>query len=714
MTLNPVETLASEVERGTDMKKKTLTIAVAALMLAVSGCSESKTETESSDARFTPGTYTAEADGFGGTVSVSITAGENSIEKAEIIGKDETESVGQAAFETLTQQLIDAQSAEIDGVSGATFTSNAVKEAAQKAISQAEGTAEETASGTLTPGTYTAVKEGFQHGEVTVSVTVDETSIKDVSVTSITDHPVTVIRTPVEQIPAAIVENQSYNVDAVTGATLTSNAIKNAVKDCLEQAGGSEAFSKAPEHSAKTEKEAVETDVLVIGGGGSGMISAIEASIGDAADEKSGLKVTLIEKAGFLGGNTNVSGGVRYLYTDETGKYDEAWVEQSLQSEKETLSPYMELDFNEPLMRNEIQLMPHTNELLDDLGVVSADAWGYLAFASNDDHKEPKWDGSYLAYVLAPYLDESDIDVRLNTKACELLVNEDGEVTGAKVEDPEGTYEIHARKTILACGGFPYNHELIEKYAPEFTDGIVFAAGTNTGDGIQMAEQLGAEIIGDKMFGHLGADAIEGARPDYSLTFYYGYNSAMYVNMEGKRFVNEDKNSYVIYHDLLKEPEQTGWGIIDGNNKDASVLEESQSQYVHKADTVAELAEEIGVPADALQETIDNYNAMVNAGEDTDFHTAIDRMDVIDEGPYYAFILKPITFSSLVSVKVDGNGHVLKEDGEAIPNLFAAGDMVLGGNITSYYFDARGVGTAMYSGDLTGRTAKQELLSDAE
>lgn len=567
-------------------------------------------------------------------------------------------------------------------------------------------------SSALTPGTYTATKEGFQHGHVTVSVKVDENSIQDITVDEVTDHPVTVIRTPVQQIPQDIMKYQTYNVDVVAGATITSNAIKQAVKDCLEQAGGSEAFSVAVEHATPVDKEDVETDVLVVGGGGAGMVSAIEASIGDSAKESSRLNVTLIEKAGFLGGNTNVSGGVRYVHDDPTGKYDIAWENQAVEDEKAILKPYMELEFNESLMRSEIQVMKHTNDLLDELGVNSVDAWGYLKFDTTDEHVEPKWNGSYLTYALTPYLDDSDIDIRLSTEAKSLITDDSGAVIGVSVEDQEGTYDIYAKKVILATGGFPYNKELIEKYAPDFVNGIVFAAGTNTGDGLVMATEIGADTVGDKMFGHVGADAFEGARPDYSLTFYYGNNSAMYVNMNGERFVNEDKNSYVIYHDLLKQKGEMGWGIIDGNNPDVQVLAGSESEYVHHGDTLEALAEELGIPVDNLVATIDSYNTCVDKGQDTEFGTAIERMDRIDEGPYYAFILKPITFSSLVSVKVDGNGHVINTKGENIPNLFAAGDMVLGGNLTSYYFDARGVGTAMYTGNLTGQTAKQEILEN--
>ena len=224
-----------------------------------------------------------------------------------------------------------------------------------------------------------------------------------------------------------------------------------------------------------------------------------------------------------------------------------------------------------------------------------------------------------------------------------------------------------------------------------------------------MAEKIGAEIIGDKMFGHIGADVIEGARPDFGGAIYYGSHPVIYVNMDGKRFVNEDKNKYVIYHDLLKQPNQTGWGIVDSNNVNIEPLKNSTSSHVVHADTLEELAELIDINPEALIKTVTNYNEDVKKGVDTEFNVSADRLDVIDQAPYYAYTINPITFSSMVGVKVDGDCRVLNKDGQVIKNLFAAGDMVLGGNITSYYFDARGVGTAMYTGTICGQVIKEEM-----
>ena len=682
------------------MKKILHFACTGALAMTLVGCS-------SSTQQYTAGTYTASAMGFGGNVEAAVTVDGSKIIEVVLTGDQETENVGKAALSALTEQVIKAQSAEIDGVSGATVTSNAVKQAVEKALSMAKG---ESTVVSVKDGTYTATKDGFQEGYETVSVTIKDGKIESVEIVESTDFPITLTSAPLKEIPEAIVTHQTYNVDAVTGATFTSNAIKSAVKDCLDQAGVSDGFSAAVVKE-EVEKEDITTDVLVVGAGGAGMMAAVEASVMDDLSKPSGLSVTLIEKAGFVGGDTMLSGGVRYYYDDETGAYDDAWAEACLEKEKAALEASMELEFNEEFMKNEILVNPIANKLMADMGVKDEDAWGYRQFVPSDDYVDPKWSGSYFAYVVGPYIENSSIDLKLNTAATKLVTDDNGAVIGVEVKDLEGTYTIYAKKVILATGGFAQNPELIEKYAPEFTEGITFASGTNDGDGIVMLEELNADIIGDKMMGHIGADGNFGARPDYGGAVYYGWNTHPFVNMNGERFTDEGKSKYQIYHDILKQPELTCWAVLGSDDPFVPVLEESTSEYVHKADTLEELAKELGIPAESLVNTVKEWNEMTEAGKDEEFNLDPSHMAAIGDGPSYAYILRPITMTSEVAPRVDGFGRVMNKDGEVIENVFAAGDMVMGGNVTSYYFDARGTGTAFYSGTLCAKTAREEILS---
>ena len=231
---------------------------------------------------FTPGTYTQTANGFGGPVEVAITIGDNGgIADAVITGNDETPDVGGAAIPELRNQILTAQSAEIDGVSGASFTTGAVKEAAGKALAEAGGQAVETGpkaeEGNLfIPGTYTGTSKGFG-GDVEVTVTVSENKIEDLKVVG--DHETENIGSfAVSMLPERILTAQTTNVDALSGATVTSSAIFRALQDALTQAGCDlsklPAAEKVDENAPKTD-ETLDCDICIVGAGGAGMTAAI-------------------------------------------------------------------------------------------------------------------------------------------------------------------------------------------------------------------------------------------------------------------------------------------------------------------------------------------------------------------------------------------------------------------------------------------------------
>ena len=714
------------------MRKRIFALVTAvALVLSMAGCGKKEDPVESSVSTapphteetmgestvesgvYTAGTYTGEAMGYGGTVTVTITTDASSITDVKVTGDQETPAVGGAALETLAEQIKKAQSVEIDGVSGATFTSNAAKDSAAKAIAAARGEKIETAA--LTPGTYTATKEGYQKEHVTVSVTVDANSITDVRIVEVTDHPSTITDAPCDQIPAAILANQTYNVDGVTGATFTSNAIKNAVRDCLEQAGGSDAFSAAMEKVSLTQAEDVHTDILVVGGGAAGMVAAAEAYSGDSVDEVSGLKVMLIEKAGFLGGSTSVSGGCFYTYEDETGAYDEVWRQKVVQEEMEHLAGDKQENFNEDLLYGETGVMDRTLQLLNHAYATFTDTGlGWLCFDPPEGGEDKKWAGSYMTKKMNVYLPTTDIDIRLETAATGLLTDESGAVIGVTVKDKTSTYNIYAGKVILACGGFGANKEMTAKYAPDYVDTLVFCAGTNTGDGMAMAVEAGAGLVGDTMFTQLGVNDIIGIRPDFCMPFIFGMGKFMGVNAHGERFLNEYITGYNRAQAVAHQDNTTGWGIVDSDNENAGVLgseSDLEAGYVFVADTLEELAEKIDIPAAKLVESANAYNAIIDGNGTDPFGNSAETMDRLDTAPYYAWLMRPCTITSLVAVTVDDGARVLNEDGQPIENLFAAGDMVLG-NLLKCYSAARGVGNAIYSGDLAAQTAKAELQNE--
>ncbi|MBS6846252.1 MAG: FAD-binding protein [Firmicutes bacterium] len=356
--------------------------------------------------------------------------------------------------------------------------------------------------------------------------------------------------------------------------------------------------------------------------------------------------------------------------------------------------------------------MKRTNDLLEYNGIANA-LNGYVStFVPPENGKDKKWAGSYYAKYFNSFIGDRDIDLRVNTAATALLTNENGEVIGASVQDKTSTYNIYAKKIILACGGFANNRDMIAKYAPAYANSLVFCAGTNTGDGFEMAVDLGAGIVGTEMFVELGVDDIVGIRPDWCMAYLWGGAKYMLVNPDGERFCNEYQTGYEVATEIAHHEERAlAWAIVDAANAEMNGVGSAydfEHGYLYSADSLEELAAMIGVPADTLVATAKAYNAAA-AGEAEDaFGGNADTMDSLDDGPYYALKMRPCMITSLVALTVDSNCHVLNTNGEEIPNLFATGDLILG-NLLKIYNSGHGVGNAVYSGNMAAQTAKAEI-----
>ena len=277
--------------------KKFLKVLLACMMvLSFVGCS--KTES----GKYTAGTYAGEENGFGGAVVVTIKTDANKITDVSATGAAETEAIGGAALTTLCQSALDAQSAEIDGVSGATITSNAFKAALAAAIAQAEGKGTDAAELAFTAGTFNGTGAGYL-GNVELAVTFSDSAVTAIEIVSQaeTDHVGT---SAYDILFADIIAANGTGVDALSGATFTSRAIKEAVNAAAEAAGATNmaAFKKnTVVHEAQADVTGT-WDVVIVGAGGAGMMAAAQAAL-------DGNTVLVIEANAEIGGNTLVSGG---------------------------------------------------------------------------------------------------------------------------------------------------------------------------------------------------------------------------------------------------------------------------------------------------------------------------------------------------------------------------------------------------------------------
>lgn len=240
------------------MKKGIL--AALALSLALSACALG-------EAGYTAGTYSAEAQGMESAVKVTVTVSDSAITDLTIDVSGETAGLGTEVGEPLKAAILEAQSADVDGVAGATVSSTAVKTAVKACLDEASGAA--AWDGKFTAGTYTASATG-KNGPVTVEVTFSEDAMTDIKVT----RPHRNLRSgygvstaPIDLLPGVILTAQSIDVDSVSSATVTSNAIKAAVADCIAQAGGDAQALKSVAEKEPVQDAVYDVDVVVVGAG---------------------------------------------------------------------------------------------------------------------------------------------------------------------------------------------------------------------------------------------------------------------------------------------------------------------------------------------------------------------------------------------------------------------------------------------------------------
>lgn len=556
-------------------------------------------------------------------------------------------------------------------------------------------------------GSYTGTGAG-KNGDVQVTVEFTDDAIKSVTIGDNSETEA-IAKPAFDQIPQEIVDAQSTQVDVVSGATLTSNAIIAAVNDCIVQAGGTVPTAAAEKTTAAKEEKSEATDVLVIGGGMAGMSAALAA-------KDAGADVTLLEAAGDLGGTVKVAGG--YLICVDSELYKDSGADQSLASMEKAWKDHMSYsgaDSGYPDWDRLDLVLSKTGETIDWLAEKGV-RWDEAPFTAFDGGTyvcaHDVDNGPGLVSDLADALDTAGVKVELNTKATELTTSEDGAVTGAVAETKDAVITYSAKAVILATGGYANDPELLAKYAPKLAavKTVSGAAATATGDGFRMAEKVSADFFEEGTgFGSLWATQVEPSalEKDRDLAG-VDVSKALLVDGSGKRFAAEVPT--VPYMDALaSDMIQNGNGpfyfVFDSKDADAAAILEAGADLnaVKGGETVEDLAAAIGVDKTVLSDTILHYNDLCKAGEDTDFGKAAEYLSPLETGPYYALEYVPTTFGSTGGVKTDDQQHVLKADGSPIKGLYAAGEMsnryfynenyMLGGSLGLYSTCGRIAGT---------------------
>lgn len=472
-----------------------------------------------------------------------------------------------------------------------------------------------------------------------------------------------------------IVANNSVNVDTVSGATVTSTALIEAVKAAIEASGRDvKAFeTEAEEKTGETIEK--ETDVVVIGGGGAGFAAAVSA-------KEAGADVILLEKLASVGGNTLISGG------EYAAPANELQEKEGIEDSKEQFAKDVEEAGGDPELIK--VLADNATEdaywLRDDIGVEWLDS---LMFFGGHSVKRSLIPAAHTGNELIKnYLNKSEelgIEVQTEADVKEILA-EDGKIAGVRVETADGEMIVKAKSVVIASGGFGANDEMTYEFDNEIDEHVLSTNSPGaTGDGILMAEELGADTVDmDKIQLYPICDVETGKLLYCGDTRLVG--GALLVNKEGNRFVEElgtrreismaikDQTDYVGYL-LWDETSNETTGTMASNPQEAESLFERGLMV--KADTLEELAEHFDIDKDALLETVATFNENSAKEEDPEFNLRMLGWQVKD-APFYMMKAAPAVHHTMGGLKINTEAQVLNKDGEWIDGLYAAGEVTGG------------------------------------
>lgn len=491
------------------------------------------------DNAWTAGSYSAAAKGFGGDVTVTVTADESGLTAVDIVGEGETPAIGGAAIPQLRDAILAAQSADVDGVSGATITSTAVQTAAAQAIAMAQGTQVAIPAVKMKPGTYTGYGAGFsQTREIPVTLTVSETNILTIDVAvkaaAETEH---LIQTAIDLMLPRIIESNSLSVDAITGATTSSNGIKAAIADALTQALEAAGTPVAALQNfygdlekTPSETQTIDVDVLVVGMGGTGASAAMRAAElqAEAGQEVS---VLALEKSGSYGGTSSATTSLLAFNSEASEVYAKAEAtdvdmrashrDDADEIQKTEGTFFVNLDDvaayltetgvlgtgNKYAERFWDAVFARSGNLVDWLighgfyfGAPRLGFWGdwYTQFYYCDGAGEANLPKIHACFdsMVEDYVALGG-QYMLETEGYELIYDEaSNTVTGVKARNlVDGTeYVINAKSIILATGGFGGSSEMMMAY--NTGDFWLWGMAQNDGKMIKSAIEIGAGTLG--------------------------------------------------------------------------------------------------------------------------------------------------------------------------------------------------------------------------
>jgi len=522
------------------------------------------------------------------------------------------------------------------------------------------------------PGSYEGVGKGHK-GDIRVLVTVAADRIEKIQVLESSETDM-IGDAAFTELGDAIVRSNSLDVDAVSGASGSSAGFVEAVRDALAQAGA--VLSSGSRSKAKAAKAAFDSsyDVVVVGAGGAGLAAALSA-------REQGASVVVFEKMAMPGGNTiRATGGINAAGTpQQAGKFQDS---PELFYQDTMKGGYNKNDAS--LVRILAEKAASSVAWLESLGADLSDV-GRMAGASVNRTHRPSG-GAKVGPEIVTTLHGSAVRVAglpviTKTKVEELLTDKTGAVTGVRVTAADGkSYKVAAKAVVLASGGFGANNEMAASYVPSLKGFATTNQPGATGDGIVMAEKVGAALVDMAEIQTHPPHA-----PDKEMiTEAVRGNGAILVNKSGVRFVNELATRDVVSAAILAQTGKTAYLYFDdGIRKSLKAIEDYvKLGVVVEGATVADLAGKLGVDAAAIAATTSAYNASVAAKADAAYGRA-DLPRALAQGPFYAIEVTPAIHHTMGGVKIDGQARVIAKSGAPIAGFYAAGEVtggVHGGN----------------------------------
>ncbi len=574
----------------------------------------------------------------------------------------------------------------------------------------------------------TGAAKGFG-GDVTVTLTIDNGVITAAKAEGADETPG--VGTPaLEQLPAKMVEGNTVNVDVISGATFTSNAVIEAAKNALIAAGLNPDNYMTKVEAAVAEDAVYTADVVIVGAGGAGMTAALTAA-------ENGATVIIIESQAAVGGNSvRATGGMNAgdtPYQDKNTFGETAGVNKTLDESAPAYADnaeiaslteevkfqwaayqnggadyfdtveLMQLDtmiggkgINDPAL---VEVLAENSaegiEWLKNYNIELVDA-GAFGGASVQRIHFPKVDGKKVSVgaYMVPRLEEAckandKITILMETTANEIVMV-DGAAKGVVATGKTGNkVTVNAGAVILAAGGFGANLDMVASYQPNLAGFMTTNAAGLQGQGIQMAQNVGAAVVDMEQIQihptvqfDTAALITEGLRGD----------GAILVNAEGKRFIDEVGTRDVVSAAEIAQTGSYSWLIVDQRMLDASsvIAGYVKKGFVFQGATYEELAAAIDVDPAAFAETMNAWNACVAAKNDPDFGRVSFKAP-LDMAPFYAIKVTAGIHHTMGGVKINTSTQVIDVNGNVIPGLYAAGEITggvhganrLGGNAVS-------------------------------